>query len=1115
MRRARFIVLFTVLAICCCAPSVLAFSGQTNPATTTLSCLAPQSNIERVLEFHRHQPGTSNSSPSVASAPDPKATQSKVGRIEQLARALREQWHIQLTPAALQGEIDRIVRDSRAPAVLQDLFNALDDDPSVIANCVARPLLVERLVRDAYATDRTLHASQWEAIRRFEQSAASPRDALQNGAEVSLCMIAKDEDTQPACRPLAAFDPIFERTEHLRSSVGDDAEALIARWDLSTDSSERVIAVWKRRSFDDWWVANSDRFPMRDETIPGRYSIGSAQATCTDDTWSPTAGGVPTGREGAHAVWTGTEMLVWSGTDGGGFPESLSGGRYNPSTDSWKATRLDGTTPSGRKWFAAVWTGTEYIIWGGYNSWVSNYMDSGARYSPTTDSWTPTSAIGAPSGRSKHSAVWSGTEMIVWGGRDDLVTNGLNTGGRYNPLTDSWAPTSTGANVPGIRFDHVAVWTGGRMIVWGGNAGANPEVSVNTGGIYNPTTDTWLPMGTAGSVPLARCQATAVWIGSEMIIWGGNAGDLQLGGVVGTGARYKLSTGTWTALPIGGSAPSGRRLHSAVWTGTEMIIYGGLPGTTGATNTGARYKPSTDTWTWVSTSGLAPGPRRDHVAVWTGNRMIVWGGSDGVGSPLLNTGGRYDPVTNSWVPTTLGSGILSPRMLHTAVWTGSEMIIWGGAGVGTFNTGGRYQPATDSWTPTSMTGVPAARFRHTAVWTGFEMIIWGGSGTSPQLSTGGRYNPSSDTWIPTSTVNAPAARSYHQAIWTGSEMIVWGGAGPTYMNTGGRYSPSFDQWTSMSTTGAPEGRSDFSIVWTGNELLVWGGSGASSSRLDTGGRYSPVTNTWTPTSQVGAPTARQQHATSWTGSRMLVWSGLDVSNPVAGALTGASYSPASDTWQPIVPDASTPSPRALASSNWSGNEWIVWSGGPIAPYGQLTSGGRYSPASGTWRPTSQTPQPPIARENHTGVFTGDSIIVWGGWFANSIGDELHDTGGVYCANVCNPPVGVPSLFATRTGATTQLTWTSVGGAVRYDVVYGSVGALRSSGGDFAAGTSDCLASNSAALTVGEAITTPSPGDGIWYLVRATECRNGSYDDLGGSQVGNRDLEIAASGQDCQ
>ena len=61
--------------------------------------------------------------------------------------------------------------------------------------------------------------------------------------------------------------------------------------------------------------------------------------------------------------------------------------------------------------------------------------------------------------------MWTGSEMIVWGGYDGITH--LNTGGRYNPGTDSWTATST-TNAPTGRFDHTAVWTGSEMIVWGG-----------------------------------------------------------------------------------------------------------------------------------------------------------------------------------------------------------------------------------------------------------------------------------------------------------------------------------------------------------------------------------------------------------------------------------------------------------------------------------------------------------------------------------------------------------------------------------------------------------------------------------------------------------------------
>ena len=123
------------------------------------------------------------------------------------------------------------------------------------------------------------------------------------------------------------------------------------------------------------------------------------------------------------------------------------------------------------------------------------------------------------------------------------------------------------------------------------------------------------------------------------------------------------------------------------------------------------------------------------------------------------------------------------------------MIVWGGlrADAKETNTGGRYNPSTDSWTATSTTNAPAVRGLHTAVWTGSEMIVWGGyAGGGKLRNTGGRYNPGMDSWTATRTTNAPKARYLHTAVWADSEqqMIVWGGLDNRefyYLNHGGRY----------------------------------------------------------------------------------------------------------------------------------------------------------------------------------------------------------------------------------------------------------------------------------------------------------------------------------------
>src|SRR5678816_3148557 len=110
------------------------------------------------------------------------------------------------------------------------------------------------------------------------------------------------------------------------------------------------------------------------------------------------------------------------------------------------------------------------------------------------------------------------------------------------------------------------------------------------------------------------------------------------------------------------------------------------------------------------TTTNAPTAREFHTAVWTGREMIVWGGHGGNGLPLKN-GGRYNPDTDSWTAT---NTIDAPpgRYLHTAVWTGTEMIVWDGYNLGDLNSGARYNPRTDSWTPTSKINVPNDRYEH-------------------------------------------------------------------------------------------------------------------------------------------------------------------------------------------------------------------------------------------------------------------------------------------------------------------------------------------------------------------------------------------------------------------
>ena len=350
--------------------------------------------------------------------------------------------------------------------------------------------------------------------------------------------------------------------------------------------------------------------------------------------------------------------------------------------------------------------------------------------------------------------------MIVWGG------SGNYTGGRYDPVADSWTPTTLGTS-PDARRLHTAIWDGNRMIIWGGDAAFQ---YMNSGGRYDPLLNTWTPTATSGA-PSARSFHTAVWTGTHMVVWGGYGGSY-----LSTGGRYDPVEDSWT--PTSTTNPPAARLnHTSIWTGSLMITWGGQP-----FGTGRRYDPIADSWTFISTEG-EPSARTDHTATWTGSRMVIWGGS---GGGLLNTGGRYDPMTDSWAPTSAINMVR--RRFHTAIWTGDKILIWGGSNPSNnpsvLNSGAQYDPVTDQWTFTNLMGAPAARFHHTAVWTGSRMVVWGGTGDPGVVgTTGGRYEPVLDQWEPTSTENAPSPRSQHTAVWIGNSMVVWGGGSLL----GGRY----------------------------------------------------------------------------------------------------------------------------------------------------------------------------------------------------------------------------------------------------------------------------------------------------------------------------------------
>ena len=376
--------------------AALGANGHENQTLSFAERVAYQTAIEDVYWRHRVWPNTNpGPKPALDKVMSQADIEKKVTDYLRNSQALEDYWHRPITADQLQAEMERMARDTKQPGVLQDLFAALGNDPFVIAECLARPILVERLIGEfsSGAKDASFRAKSRNPAARLTADSTGSFDAAQDDIAANL-------------RDVAYHLPV----------------------------------------------------------------IASPSGGCTDDTWAATTlTNAPSPRT-VPSVWTGTEMIVW----GSG---SNTGGRYNPSTDSWRFTSTI-NAPTARGSHTLVWTGSEMIVWGGSNT--TERLNTGGRYNPMTDTWTATSLVNVPTARAGHTAVWTGSEMIVWGGDDAGVAP--TTGGRYDPIADSWTATSI-TNVPHERVRHTAVWTGSEMIVWGGFFSGNP---FNTGGRVQP-----------------------------------------------------------------------------------------------------------------------------------------------------------------------------------------------------------------------------------------------------------------------------------------------------------------------------------------------------------------------------------------------------------------------------------------------------------------------------------------------------------------------------------------------------------------------------------------------------------------------------------------------------
>ncbi|MGB9475572.1 MAG: hypothetical protein WCE87_10945, partial [Candidatus Udaeobacter sp.] len=422
-----------------------------------------QRAIEDVYWRHRIWPRNRgenlNPKPSLDAVMSQAQLEKKVREYLHTSQALEDYWQRPITAEQLQAEMDRMAKRTKRPEVLQELFDALDNDAFVIAECLARPALAERLLTNWYAYDQRIHG---ELKHRAEADLQASRG-----------------------RGIAQMNQLsgkYNEIEFVRSDIG---ESVGQARRLPNEQFAGGAAALQRQN----WTRSVKLSPHEwDETVhrlaaifdstgsnrvnAGRCSHGTARSPRRMSPWSRTQqnprastqrGGYNSSEQTNNAVAEPSDAIPIGTLSSLQEDES----RYYATAVIEKGNdRLKLATVSWPKEPLTLWTvkaesHAPPVVSTPCGSYTLPKISDGGCLD---DTWTATA--GPPFDRDSQTAVWTGTEMIIWGGRYGPFIF-LNTGGRYNPSTDTWLPISS-ANSPIARANHTAVWTGSEMIVWGG-----------------------------------------------------------------------------------------------------------------------------------------------------------------------------------------------------------------------------------------------------------------------------------------------------------------------------------------------------------------------------------------------------------------------------------------------------------------------------------------------------------------------------------------------------------------------------------------------------------------------------------------------------------------------
>ncbi len=319
--------------------------------------------------------------------------------------------------------------------------------------------------------------------------------------------------------------------------------------------------------------------------------------------------------------------------------------------------------------------------------------------------------------------------------------------------------------------------------------------------------------------------------GGTHVVVAFNGGQLPSGL---TFAEFDPASGSWHQLskpPVGLQAPFSTS-PTVVWSG-RLLYAVGFAQISSSDTFGGRmrvmaYSPKTDTW------HLIANPPIDRLIqtqpVWTGRELLVWGGNtEGRAAPIQ--GAAYNPRTHQW--RKIPSGPLQQRINETVIWSGKEMIVWGGERLENDPVGAAYNPTTNRWRLLPKAPI-SSRAGSAAAWSGKEMLVWSGYSVwqdGPCCDDGAAYNPATNRWR-TLPVAPILGREQMSSVWTGRALFVWGGidfrAGRSTVADGALYDPKTNAWT-VVPSGPLVARWGAVAVWTGHSVLVVDGFGPSAT----------------------------------------------------------------------------------------------------------------------------------------------------------------------------------------------------------------------------------------------------------------------------------------------